>query len=123
VPKANLRVGPGTNYDIGWQVFKYMPFEKVGKSLSGKWFAVKDVDNDVLWIHRNLVTEDFKCAVVEASEVNVRTGPGTNYSRSQMGPAKKYYSYRILDIRGNWVRLRDEWGNIGWIHRDHLWIP
>ncbi len=121
-PKANLRLGPGTNFEIGWQVFKYMPFKKVGVSRDGNWYAVKDVDGDVMWIYKNLVTEKFKCAVVNAREINVRTGPGINHSKSPMGPAKKYYSYRVLDIRGNWVRVRDEWGSIGWIRRDFLWI-
>jgi SH3-like domain-containing protein len=121
-PKANLRIGPGTNHEIGWQVFKYMPLEKVGVSKSGDWYAVKDVDSDVMWIHKNLVTSNFRCAVVNAREVNVRTGPGTNHPRSQMGPAKKYYSYRVLETRDSWVRVRDEWGSIGWIHQNFLWI-
>lgn len=123
VPKANLRTGPGTNYEIAWKVFKYMPFQKVGVSLQGDWYAVSDVDRDVNWIYKNLLTNSFSCAVVKSEKVNVRTGPGTNHSESQMGPAKKYHSFRVLETKGTWVKVRDEWNNTGWIHRDFLWIP
>jgi SH3-like domain-containing protein len=29
VPKANLRTGPGTTYEVGWTVYKYMPHGEV----------------------------------------------------------------------------------------------
>ena len=59
-----------------------MPFSKVGVSLSGEWYAVKDVDGDVNWMHKDLLTGKYKCAVVKTEEVNIRTGPGTRYSKS-----------------------------------------
>ncbi len=120
--KANLRAGPSTNYEIVWEVYKYMPFVRVGVSLSRSWYAVRDVDGDVNWIHKKLITEKYKCAVVKTEEVNVRIGPGTNYSKSSLSPAKKYYSFKVLRRKGMWVRVRDELGNIGWIHRNYLWI-
>lgn len=116
--KANLRSGPGTNYEVVWEVYKYMPFSKVGVSLSGDWYAVKDVDGDVNWIHKSLLTGKYKCAVVKADGVNVRTGPGTNYSEG--GVANKYFSSKVIGTKGVWVRLRDEY--TVWIHRDYLWI-
>ncbi len=121
VPKANLRSGPGTSYEIVWEIFKYMPFLKVGTSTSGEWYAVKDIDGDVNWIHKKLVTDKYNCAAVKADEVNVRTGPGTNYSKSPVSPVTQYYSFRILERKGAWVKLKDEWDNIGWIHKDYLW--
>jgi SH3-like domain-containing protein len=120
--KANLRDGPGTNYEVVWEVYKYMPFLKVGVSFSGNWYAVRDVDGDVNWIHKGLMTNRYHCAVVKTEEVNVRTGPGTKYSKSYSSPAKKYYSFKVLKRKGMWVRVKDEWGDIGWIHRNYLWI-
>ncbi len=120
--KANLRDGPGTNYEVVWEVYKYMPFLKVGVSLSGNWYAVRDVDGDVNWIHKGLMTNRYHCAVVKTEEVNVRTGPGTKYSKSYSSPAKKYYSFKVLKRKGMWIRVKDEWGDIGWIHRNYLWI-
>lgn len=122
VAKANLRTGPGTSYDIVWEIFKYMPLVKVGVSLSGKWYAVKDVDGDVTWIHKDLVTTGYHCAVVKSETVNVRTGPGTRYRKSSISPAKQYYSFKVERRKGNWVRIRDEWGGRGWISRKFLFI-
>lgn len=119
--KANLRTGPGTNYEISWEVFRYMPFQKVGSSLSGDWYAVKDVDGDVHWIHSKLLTGKYRCVVVKAEEVNMRKGPGTSYSKSPLSPVKKYYSFKFLRKKGSWVRVQDEKETIGWIHRKFLW--
>lgn len=120
--KANIRTGPGTDYEIVWEVYRYMPFRKVGSSLSGDWYAVKDVDGDVSWIYRKLVTGKYRCAVVKAEEVNVRKGPGTHYQKSPLSPAKKYYSYRFLKRQGSWIKIGDERGVSGWVHRKFLWV-
>ncbi len=122
VSKANLRAGPSTKYEKVWEVYKYMPFMKVGVSLSGDWYAVQDVDGDVSWIYKKLVTSKYKCAVVKSEEVNIRTGPGTNYEKCSSGSAKQYYSFKILKTQGSWVKVKDEWGEVGWIHTDYLWI-
>jgi SH3-like domain-containing protein len=122
VSKANLRSGPSTKYEKVWEVYKYMPFMKVGTSLSGDWYAVQDVDGDVSWIYKKLVTEKYQCAVVKSEEVNIRKGPGTNYEKIPSGTAKQYFSFRVLKKQGPWVQVKDEWGATGWVHTDFLWI-
>jgi len=79
--KANLRTGPGTNYEIAWEVYKYMPFLKVGMSLLG-----------------------------------------TKYSKSFLSPARQYDSFKVLQRKGKWVKVKDKRGDVGWIHGDYLWI-
>jgi len=120
VPKANLRSGPGTRYERTWQVFKYMPFKRLARK--GNWFKVIDVDGDIHWIYRKLVTDKFKCAVVKVDKANVRSGPGTNYEKNILSPAFKYYSFKVLKIKGSWVKVEDEYGDTGWIFRRLLWI-
>lgn len=122
VSKANLRTGPGRNYEVVWEIFKYMPLVKVGVSMSGKWYAVKDVDGDVTWIYKGLVTSGYHCAVVKSETVNVRTGPGTRYRKSPISPAKKYYSFMVVKRKGNWIKVKDEWGGRGWIHSHFLFV-
>jgi SH3-like domain-containing protein len=122
VKKANLRTGPGTSYEKAWEIYKYMPFLKVGASVSGDWYAVKDVDGDVNWLHKKLITSAFKCAVVKKATVTVRNGPGTNYKKSSISPATQYSSFRVLKKKGNWISVKDEWDHTGWIHKDYLWI-
>jgi SH3-like domain-containing protein len=99
-----------------------MPLEKVGVSLSGDWYAVRDVDGDVLWIYKTLVTSEYRCAVVKSKIVNVRTGPGTRHPRRFSEPASKYDTFRVLQESGVWIKVRDARNNTGWIHRDYLWI-
>lgn len=118
--EANLRSGPGTKYEKTWTVFKYMPFKKLEKK--GNWYKVEDVDGDRHWIYRKLVTDKFNCAVVKVEKANVRTGPGTPYGKKYAAPSVKYDSYRVLERKGKWVRVRDEFGEEGWIFRKLLWI-
>jgi SH3-like domain-containing protein len=99
-----------------------MPFEKVGASSSGKWYAVKDVDGDVNWISKGLTTNSFRCAVVKESQVNIRVGPGTRYRKTGSSPAQQYASFKVLKRRGSWVKVKDEWGKVGWISKRFLWI-
>jgi SH3-like domain-containing protein len=120
VPEANLRKGPGTKYDKTWEVFKYMPFLKIGQK--GNWYKVKDVDGDIHWIYKKLVTDKFRCAVVKVDKANVRSGPGTKYSKKALSPALKYDSFKVLKIKSSWVKVIDEFGDTGWIFRKLLWI-
>ncbi len=119
-PVANLRSGPGTRYAKTWQVFKYMPLEKLGRK--GNWYKVRDVDGDVHWIFRKLVTEKTKCAAVRVKKANIRTGPGTRYRKTEVSPAIKYDSFKVLKRKGSWVKVEDEFGERGWIAGKLLWI-
>ncbi len=120
VQTANLRSGPGTKYEKTWQVFKYMPLKKIGSK--GKWYKVRDVDGDVHWIYKKLVTSKYRCAVVKAREANIRKGPGTKYKKTDLSPAIKYDTFKVIKIKGDWVKVVDEFGEVGWIYKKLLWI-
>jgi SH3-like domain-containing protein len=120
VQTANLRSGPGTKYEKTWQVFKYMPLKKIGSK--GNWYKVRDVDGDVHWIYKKLVTSKYRCAVVKAREANIRKGPGTKYKKTDLSPAIKYDTFKVIKIKGNWVKVVDEFGEVGWIYKKLLWI-
>jgi SH3-like domain-containing protein len=116
---ANLRLGPGTNYKAGWTVYKYFPLRKIGVSVSRDWYAVKDIDGDLFWVHKSLVTTSYKCGVVTAAKANVRRGPGTRYGKLFPEPVGRYYSFRVLGRKGMWIKIRDEDNFTGWIRRDY----
>lgn len=120
VPEANLRNGPGTKFKKTWEVFKYMPFNRV--STKGNWYKVKDVDGDTHWIYKKLVSDKFRCAVVKVDKANVRKGPGTKYSKSALSPALKYDSFKVLKIKSSWVQVIDEFDDKGWMSRKLLWV-
>lgn len=117
---ANLRAGPGTKYEISWQVFKYMPLKKLSKQ--GNWYRVQDFEGDTHWIYNKLVTDKYKCAVVNVDEANVRSGPGTKYKKTILSPLILYESVKILNTKGSWVNAMYESGDTGWIFRKLLWI-
>ncbi len=119
VSEANLRQGPGTHYEKSWEVFKYMPLRKIEEA--GKWTKVEDVDGDIHWVYSRLATSGMHCAVVKVDKANVRTGPGTHYAKSPLSPVEKYYSFKIIDTKGAWVKVQDEVFNDGWVARSLLW--
>lgn len=119
--EANLRQGPGTNYGKTWKVYKYMPLSQVGRQ--GSWYEVKDVDGDRHWIYANLVSSSLRCAVVKVDKANMRSGPGTGHAQTEISPVEKYYSFRVLERKGDWVKVRDEVDNVGWISSALLWLP
>ena len=118
--EANLRKGPGTKYEKTWEVFKYMPFEKISKKAN--WYKVKDVDKDIHWIYTKLVTTKFKCAVVKVDKANIRSGPGVEYSKIALSPALKYDAFKVDRTKSSWVKVIDEFGDTGWISSKLLWI-
>jgi SH3-like domain-containing protein len=120
VSKANLRSGPGTKYKKTGEVFQYTPLKRLGRR--GNWYKVKDMDGEVHWIYRTLVTNKFRCAMVKRETARIRTGPGTEYEETIDSPSYKYLPYKVLKIKGSWVKIMDDYNDTGWIHRDLLWI-
>lgn len=118
--RANLRQGPGIDYEKLWVVFKYMPLRKLSKK--GNWFRVKDVDGDIYWIYKKLVDSSFKCAVVKTKKANFRLGPGTRNSQVAWSPMGKYFSMKVLKVKGKWVKIMDSAGGVAWVHRSLVWI-
>lgn len=121
VPEANLRQGPGTQYEKTWAVYKYMPFKKIDSQ--GAWLKVKDVDGETHWVLARLVSEDMQCAVAKADDTNVRSGPGTEFPQQSWSPVEKYYAFEVIEQQGKWVKVRDEVLNEGWVARWLLWEP
>lgn len=118
--RANLRQGPGLNYDKLWEVFRYMPFRQLGRK--GEWLRVQDLDGDIYWVHRRLTTKSYKCAVIKKNKINLRRGPGTHFKKFKGIPGEKYYSMKVLKIKNNWVQVVDAWGDKAWVYRPLVWI-
>jgi SH3-like domain-containing protein len=118
--EANLRAGPGTNYEKTWEVYKYMPLRKITRK--GGWYRVSDLEGDEHWIYGGLVTGKYKCAVVKEEKANIRSGPGTKYRKLIFSPVLKYYTFKVVKISGKWVKVKDDYEDTGWIHRKLLWI-
>ncbi len=116
VEKANVRSGPGTNYEILWSVGKYYPVDTIKKS--GNWYKIRDFENDEGWVFHTLVKK-IPAVIVKAPLVNVRQGPGTA-SKVQF-QAEKGVSFKRVGKKGAWFKVQHSDGEIGWIHKSLVW--
>jgi SH3-like domain-containing protein len=118
--RANLRKGPGTNYEKRWEVFKYMPFKLL--RTKNNWKQVQDLDGDEYWVHAPLTTQKYKCAVIKNDQTNLREGPGTKFPKVSWAPMDKFFSMKVLKVKDNWVQIEDAAGDKAWIYRPLIWI-
>lgn len=113
---ANIRSGPGTDYDQLWQVEKYHPFLVLDKK--GAWYSVQDFEGDRGWIHRSLL-DKTETVIVKVDRCNVRTGPGTQFDVAFR--VTKGIPFKVLQKKGRWYELQHADGDRGWIFNALLW--
>lgn len=113
---ANVRSGPGTQYDVLWQVEKYYPFEVLKKE--NKWYYFKDFEGDRGWLHESLVKK-IKSVVTTCSSCNVRSGPGTKYAK--VFGVERGTPFKVLGKLGNWIQIEHGEGHRGWIYKSLVW--
>ena len=113
---ANIRGGPGTEYDILWQVEKYFPLETIRQT--GPWIFFQDFEGDRAWIHQSLVGA-VPCVITSAETSNVRSGPGTDHAIVMKAEAG--VPFRVLKQAGPWLHVEHADGDRGWIHRSLVW--
>jgi SH3-like domain-containing protein len=114
---ANMRDGPSTRHDILYQLGWHYPLKVLARQ--GDWLKVRDFENDVGWVHREL-TSRSPTFIVKSRRANVRSGPGTNYRVI----ARVHYGdvMQTLERAGHWVRIRlPAPRKTGWIAHSLLW--
>lgn len=116
VNRANIRSGPGTNYDILWKVEKYYPVETIGKT--GNWYHFRDFEGDKGWIYGKLVKK-IECIISTVENGNVRAGPGTN--NEVVFTVEPGVPFKVLKRQGNWIHVVHSDGDKGWIHKSLVW--
>jgi SH3-like domain-containing protein len=113
----NLRSGPGTKYQVIWELGRGYPLKIIGSK--GQWYRVVDFENDKGWIYKKLVNRSSHF-VVKSKIVNIRSGAGTKYKIIRQ--AKRGVVFKTLERRAGWVKIRHEEENIeGWVKRSLLW--
>lgn len=120
VSKANLRGGPGMVYQKTGVALKYTPLKALIKKED--WYKVEDADGRRHWIYKELVTEEYLCAVVIVYAANIRNGPGRKYQTVYISPGFKNDRFKILKSHELWVNVENEFNVTGWIYRKLLWI-
>ena len=112
---VNVRSGPGTNYEVLWEVYKGYPVKILEKR--GKWAKTVDYEKDIGWIYRPLLSKTHT-VIVTANKVNIRTGPGTKYTIAFK--AEEGVIFHLVGRKGKWLKIRylDDYG---WIRKDLVW--
>ena len=116
VEVANIRSGPGTKFDILWQVQKYHPILTLKRE--GAWYQFQDFENDRGWIHESLVS-DISAVITVRPKCNIRKGPGTGYAIAFT--VENGVPFRVLERRGKWLKVQHADGDRGWIHLSLVW--
>ena len=117
---ANLRKGPGTDFEKTLVVNKYTPLEALGKQ--GAWYEVKDFRGNRHWIRNDNVKTGMSCVVVKEEFAYLRQGPGRNWTKREV-QAPQYVGFLVLDRRPGWLRVKDIQGDIAWIAEHLVWGP
>jgi len=113
---ANIRSGPGTEYDIIWQVGKYHPIQIIKKS--GTWYRFRDFEQDEGWIHKSLVSK-IRTVITKKKKSNIRSGPGTRHKI--VFTVEKGIPFRIIKRKGSWIFIEHADGDKGWIYEALVW--
>jgi SH3-like domain-containing protein len=116
VSDANIRSGPGTNYDILWKVNKYYPINVIKKV--GAWFRFVDFEGDEGWIKSSLVRK-IPSVITIKENCNIRSGPGTKYSVAFQ--AEKGVAFKIIKREGSWIHVQHADGDQGWVYNALVW--
>ena len=117
VNKANVRSGPGTaKYEVLWEIEKYHPIQVVQRQ--GDWIFFKDFEGDEGWIHKRLV-DKTPTVITRRDMVNIRSGPGMD--GTIRFKAEKGVPLRVLERKGEWIKIQSAYGDKGWIHRKLVW--
>ncbi|MCO5100608.1 MAG: SH3 domain-containing protein [Burkholderiaceae bacterium] len=115
-PEINMRAGPGTGHDSIWLLGRGYPLQVLARK--GRWLQVKDFENDRGWVYRPL-TDATPHFVVKAKVANIRKGPST--TTRIVGKAHYGDVLRTLAHKGDWAKIRDADGLVGWVARKLLW--
>lgn len=113
---ANMRSGPGTNYDVLWQVEKYHPFLVVEKK--GNWVKIKDFEGDMAWIHSSLLAE-VEAVITKKSKCNVRARPTTE--SSILFTVERGVPFKVIKREESWIYIEHADGEKGWIYNTLVW--
>ena len=113
---ANIRSGPGTQYDVLWQVEKYYPILVIEKSDS--WYQFVDFEDDKGWVHKSLVGK-VEAVITKKDLCNIRSGPGTG--EKILFTVEKGIPFKVLEHKESWLHIEHADGDKGWIHDSLVW--
>lgn len=133
----NIRSGPSTNYKIIGKATNGQILKTTGKV--GSWYKV-NYNGQIAYLNENFVQVlnsknenntnnkdnvviDKNSSIVTVSELNVRTGPSTNYS--VISQVKKGDILNIIakDTSTGWLKIQFKNSSTGWVSGKYVTLP
>ncbi|CEN84039.1 SH3 domain-containing protein [Paeniclostridium sordellii] len=136
--ELNVRSGPGTNYPAITQVKIYDTLDVVAKNIDNGWLKIQLKNGSTGWISGRYVTiatndtvnitnKDIHVAdgpaQVTVSELNVRSGPGTNYSVISQVKKGNILAVIAVNTSNNWLKIQFKDGTTGWVSGKYVTVP
>ena len=115
-PVANIRSGPGSNYDILWRVEQYYPIFVIEKK--DPWYHFEDFEGDKGWVHKSLVNK-VDAVITKKDLCHIRSGPGTG--NKILFTVEKGIPFKVIKRQSPWVQVEHADKDQGWIHDSLVW--
>jgi SH3-like domain-containing protein len=122
----NVRVGPGTRYEIAWNfIVSGIPVEVVQEF--DTWRKIRDVEGDEGWVHQSLLTGTrvgYATPLIANGEVAMHASADENAGvRARLAPNVKV---TISECDGSWCQVQagqpgERQNFSGWVRQEELW--
>jgi len=110
--RVNLRAGAALTSEVVHQVNQGQPL--IARTFKGEWVEVVPPEGSAVWVHGDFVKEGR----VSANELNVRAGPGGNYS--VVGRIPQGTTIEPIGEHGDWLKTRPLPGCTFWISKEFV---
>jgi SH3-like domain-containing protein len=111
--RVNLRAQSNLTSEVVGQVNYGDSLQALG--FFGEWVMIAPPDGMGFWVHADFLHEDRE---VKVSTLNVRAGPGTNYS--VVGQLKRGDAVLALETFQEWRRIQAPAGAAVWVNREYV---
>ncbi len=116
-PKGTLRVGPGPQFKMLWEIGLYSPVKIIEQRKA--WLKVEDADGVQGWIETPKVSQDFFCGSVKYERVRMRHV--TKHKRQKVY-AFFDQNFKIIKFQKRGILALSQTGKKFILQRRDLWV-
>lgn len=120
---VNLRSGAGTSYSVVTTMNKNTAFSFMdSKTYNSSWYKIKLLSNSKTgYVHKDYAkSASSDTGYVNSTEVNLRSGAGTNYSIVTTMNKNTKFTYISTDVvNGSWYYIITNNGKVGYIYKTY----
>ena len=114
---VNIRLGPSLGQKILWKLERFCPLLIIEKK--GRWYKIEDFEGDIGWIHNSCVNKT-KTVITKEDNCIARKKPIVT-SEIIFETTDKGVPFKVLDKKGEWIKLFHSSKSQAWMHKKCLW--